>query len=131
MDQETICYQQKWDRGTVLENDKANLVCDLEFRLRKTTTARRPGLILDIVYPKQNNIDVKRVEKMMKCRQIAFETRERRPDYKVYVVSVVVGALGAVIKALRRNYCYDAKVSINGQRKYYSKSHIWSYPRTR
>ena len=131
MDQEAICYQQKWDKGTVLENDKAKLVWDFEFHLRKTTTARRPGLILDMAYPQQNNIGAKRVEKMMKYRQIAFETRERRPDYKVYVVSVVVGALGGGIKALRRNYCYDAKGSINGQRKHYLKSHIWSYPRRR
>ena len=33
MDQETICYQQKWDRETVLENDKARLAWNLEFRL--------------------------------------------------------------------------------------------------
>ena len=68
---------------------------------------------------------------MMKYRQITLETRERRPDYKEYVISVLVGALGGSIKALRRNYCYDAKGSINGWRKYYPNSHIWSYPRTR
>ena len=43
----------------------------------------------------------KRAEKMTKYRIIAFETRERRPGYEVYVVPVVVRALGGGIKALR------------------------------
>ena len=38
---------------------------------------------------------------MTKYRQIAFKTRERRPGYKVYIVPVVVGALGGGIKVLR------------------------------
>ena len=67
VDQEAIWYKQRWDRGIVLENDKAKLVWDFEFHLRKTTTARRPDLILelktdkkiwicDMVCPQQNNI---------------------------------------------------------------------------
>ena len=75
----------------------------------KNTTVRRLDLILklkidkkiwicDMVFPWQNNIGVKRAEKY---RQITFETREQRPGYKVYVVPVVVGALGGGIKALR------------------------------
>ena len=103
MDQEAIYYQQKWDRGMVLENDKAKLVWDFEFHLRKTTTARRPDLILELkidkiwicnmVCPQQNSIGAKRAEKMTKYRQIAIKTRERHPGYKVYLVPVVVGAL--------------------------------------
>ena len=38
---------------------------------------------------------------MTKYRQIAFKTRKRRPGYKVYIVPVVVGALGGGIKVLR------------------------------
>ena len=38
---------------------------------------------------------------MTKYRKIAFKTRERRPGYKVYIVPVVVGALGGGIKVLR------------------------------
>ena len=49
----------------------------------------------------KNNIGAKRAEKMTKYRQIAFKTRERRPGYKVYIVPVVVGALGGGIKVLR------------------------------
>ena len=49
----------------------------------------------------KNNIGAKRTEKLMKYRQLAFETRERRPVYEIYVVPVVVGALGGGIKALK------------------------------
>ena len=112
MDQEAIWYEQGWDRGTVLENDKAKLVWDFKFHLQKTTTARRPDLILELKIDKniwscyiacsqQNNIGAKRTEKTTKYRQITFETREGRPGYKVYIVPVVVGALGGGIKPLR------------------------------
>ena len=119
MDQEGI-YLQKRNRGKVVKNDKAKLVWDdkaklvwdFEFHLWKTTTAKRPDLILevkidkniwicDMACPQKNNIGAKRTEKMTKYRQIAFKTRERRPGYKVYIVPVVVGALGGGIKVLR------------------------------
>ena len=111
MDQEAIWYQQKWDRGTVLEKNKAKMVWDFEFHLRKTTTKRRPDLILelniakiwvcDMVCPQQNNIGANRAEKTTKYRQIASETKEGQSGYEVYVVPVVVGVLGGGIKALR------------------------------
>ena len=112
--QDAIWYEQRWDRGTVFENHKAKLVWDFEFHLRKTTTARRPDLILelkedkkiwicDMACPQQNNIETKRIEKMTKYRQLAFETRERRPSYDVYVLPVVIGALGGGIKTLRKD----------------------------
>ena len=53
MDQESIWRQQKWDRGTVLENNKVKLVWDFEFHLRKTTTARRPDLIFELKIDKK------------------------------------------------------------------------------
>ena len=53
MDQEAIWYQQKWNRGKVLENDKAKLMWDFEFDLRKTTSARRPDLILELKIDKK------------------------------------------------------------------------------
>ena len=37
---------------------------------------------------------------MTKYRQLAFEKRERRPGYEIYVVLAVVSALGGGIKAL-------------------------------
>ena len=42
-----IWYEKRWKRGTVIENDKAKLFWDFEFNLRKTTTSRRPDLILE------------------------------------------------------------------------------------
>ena len=54
----------------------------------------------------QNNIGAEREQKMTKYRQTSFETGELRPGYKVYVVSVIVGALGGGIKALR----FDLKI---------------------
>ena len=85
---------------------------DFEFHLRKTTTARRPNLILELktdkkiwicvmVYPQQNNIGTKRTETLTKYGQLVFETRERRPGYEIYVVPIVVGALGGCIKVLK------------------------------
>ena len=43
----------------------------------------------------------KETEKLTKYRQLAFGARERRPGYEIYVVPVVVGALGGDIKALK------------------------------
>ena len=48
IDQEATWYQQKWDRGMVLENNKTKLVWDVEFHIRKTNTKRRRNLILEI-----------------------------------------------------------------------------------
>ena len=72
---DTIWYKEQWERGMVLENDKAKLVWDFQFNLRKTETARRPDLILelrnekqiwicDMACPMQQNIDTKRTDKL-------------------------------------------------------------------
>ena len=53
--------------------------------------------------PQQNNIETKGIEKMMKYKQLAFETRERRPSYDVHVLPVVIGVLGGGIKTLRND----------------------------
>ena len=37
-----VWYKERWQRSMVLENDKAELVWDFQFNLRKTKTARRP-----------------------------------------------------------------------------------------
>ena len=46
--QDVVWYEQRWDRGTVFENERAKIVWDFEFHLRKTTTSRRPNPILEI-----------------------------------------------------------------------------------
>ena len=112
--QEAIWYKQQWDRGTALENNRVKLGWDFKFHLRKTTTARRPDLslelktskkiwICDMTYPQQNYIGAKRTEKLMKYRQLAFKTRERHPGYKIYVAPVIFGAMGSGIKVLKVN----------------------------
>ena len=45
----------------------------------------------------------KETEKLTKYRQLAFEVREGRPGYEIYVVPVVVDALDGDIKALKVN----------------------------
>ena len=102
-------YKQKWYRGYALENDHAKLVWDFEFNLRKTTASRRPDLTLedkekkilwicDMACPQENNTVTKGDEKRTKYRQLAFELRERRAEYKIYVIPAVIGALGGSIK---------------------------------
>ena len=82
--QEAIWFERRWDRGTVLENDKAKLVWDFKYHLGKTTNARRPDLILelktdkkiwicDMACPQQNNIGAKRTDKLTKYRQLTFQ----------------------------------------------------------
>ena len=63
----------------VLENSQAKLVWGWEFNLRKTTTSRRPDLILeekgkkniwicDMACTQENNIEKKRIEKKIKLQ---------------------------------------------------------------
>ena len=81
LDQNVKWYQEKWKRGHVLENSQAKLVWDFKFNLRKTTTFRRPDLMLeekqtntiwicDMAYPQENNIEKKRLEKRTNYRQL-------------------------------------------------------------
>ena len=37
---------------------------------------------------------------MTKYRQLAYETRERRPEYEIMVVPLVIGALGGGIRQI-------------------------------
>ena len=84
---DVVSYKERWERGTVLQNERGNLVWDLEFHLRKTTTTRRPDLILenktkkkiwicDMACPQQRNIEARRLEKLTKYRQLAYESTE-------------------------------------------------------
>ena len=111
----------------------------MDFHLPKTTITRKTELILelktdkkiwicDMACPQQKNIGAKETEKLKKYRQIAFETRDQDPGYKIYVVPVIVRALGGGIKMLkvavkkifnnnklRGSGCSDAKNSSNGK----------------
>ena len=67
---DTMWYQERWERGMVLENNKAKLVLNFQLSLQKTEIARRPNLILetkcekqiwfcDMACPMKQNIDTK------------------------------------------------------------------------
>ena len=47
IDQQTVWYKEKWEQGTVLENEKAKLIWDFDYRVRKSNEARRPDLVLE------------------------------------------------------------------------------------
>ena len=110
-DQNVKWYPEKWKRGHVLKNSQVKLVWDFEFNLRKTTTSRRPDLMLeekqtktiwicDMVCPQENNTEKKRLEKRSNYRQLAFETRERRSGFKVKVVPLVISVFGGDLKEM-------------------------------
>ena len=108
--EDTVWYKERWERGTVLENGKAKLVWDFEFNLQKMNTSRRPDLILegkeskkiwicDMACPQQQNIEVKRLEKLTKYTQLAYELTEGRPGYKITVIPLIIGALRGGMKS--------------------------------
>ena len=89
-------YKQKWCRGYTLENDNAKLVWDFDNILQEKE--KKILWICDMACPQENNTVTKRDEKRTKYRQLAFELREARAEYKIYVIPVVIGALGGGIK---------------------------------
>ena len=50
--------------------------------------------------PQQRNIEAKRLEKLTKYRQLAYESRERQPEYEITVVPLVIEALGGGIRQI-------------------------------
>ncbi len=105
LDKEAKWYQMTWEKGKTLATRDYKLLWDFEFRLRKTTPARRPDLILednikkeifiiDMTCPMEQNIETKRQEKLTKYRQLSYETREKRPGYFVKIIPIVIGCLG-------------------------------------
>ena len=50
--------------------------------------------------PQQWNIEAKRLEMLTKYRQLAYESRDRQPEYKILVVPLVIGALGGGIRQM-------------------------------
>lgn len=114
INKDAVWYKIQWKKGNVLEGSGMKLCWDLEYCMRKTTTARRPDLTLednnkkliwfvDMACPAEINIVHKHQEKLQKYQQLAFETREKRREYKVQIVPVVIGSLGGgMVKARRQ-----------------------------
>ena len=68
--------------------------------MRKESTARRPDVtieykerkvihLVDMACPSEKNALEKNKEKRQKFQQLTFEIRERRPGYRVEVISIV------------------------------------------
>ena len=54
--------------------------------------------------PQERNIETKMNDKRTKYQQLAFEIRERRKEYKVVVVPIIIGCLGGGIdKTIRED----------------------------
>ena len=43
----SVWYKQKWSKGTVLEKNGKKICWDFEFTMRKTTSARRPDVMIE------------------------------------------------------------------------------------
>ena len=79
--------------------------------MRTTNTVRQPDLTLenkpkkmiclvDMACSYESNIYERRIKKLRKYQQLAFELHERREQYRVTVVPLVIGCLGGGIKQL-------------------------------
>ena len=48
----TVWYGEKWKKGHVLKGNEFKLCWDFEYKMRKTSTTRRPDMTLDDVKEK-------------------------------------------------------------------------------
>ena len=82
---------------------------DVEFKARKTNIHRRPDtvlentekkeiLVVDMACPIECNVSQKTNGKLRNYSQLAYKMREKRPRYKVIIVPLVIGCLGAGVK---------------------------------
>ena len=107
----TWFLQNNNKKGKVLENGKGKLVWDFEYKMRQSSSARRPDLTLedkerkrvwicDMACPQESNIEAKVKEKLDKYQQLAFEMRENRVGHRVEIVPLVIGCLGGGVGKL-------------------------------
>ena len=112
----TKWYEEKWEKGKVIERGGKKLLWDWEYRMRTTCTSRRPDLtlednekneiyIVDMACPSENNKVNKRLEKIQKYQQLCFELRERRSSYKIHFIPAVIGCLGGGVGQLEEDLC--------------------------
>ena len=105
-------YKEGWKQGAVFENNGKKIIWDFEFKLMKTSSSRRPDLILedndnrriyiiDMACPMEMNIEKKAIENLQKYRQVAFETREKRKGYEVSILLLIIGCMGGGIYQLK------------------------------
>ena len=114
IDENESWYNFNWKTGQVIEGKGKKVLWDFEFAARKTNSARRPDLILeendekriwivDMACPMERNIEKKKLEKLTKYQQLAFELREKRPNYIIKIVPLILGCCGGGINQLKMN----------------------------
>ena len=110
----TKWWNENWTKGRMIQRNGYKLLWDWEHRMKTTNTVKRPDMMLedeskkmicivDMACPYELNIHEKRIEKLRKFQQLAFELRERREQYRVTVVPLVIGCLGGGIKQLTKD----------------------------
>ena len=96
-----------------MEGNGKKVVWDFEFNARKSNIHRRPDailedtekkeiLIVDMACPMECNVLQKTTEKLRNYGQLAYEIRERRPGYRVSIVPLVIGCLGAGVSSFKK-----------------------------
>ena len=90
-----------WKKGHVLRAGSYKLSWNFKYHLRNTNLACRPDLTLEdcdkkriflvcMACPQEQSISETKSIKLRKYQQLAYETRERRPAFKVEVIPVVI-----------------------------------------
>ena len=111
---DTKWWNENWTKGRVIQRNGYKPLWDWEHRMRTMNTTRRPDLtledeskktiyIVDMACSYESNIHEKRIEKLRKHQQLAFEMRERREQCRVTVVPLVIACLGSGIKQLTKD----------------------------
>ena len=114
IDENERWYNVTWKTGQVIEGNGKKVLWDFEFSARKTNSARRPDLIIeendekkiwivDMACPMEKNIEKKIQEKLTKYQQLAFEIREKKPNYMVKIVPLILGCCGGGVNQLKMN----------------------------
>ncbi|MEL6846822.1 MAG: hypothetical protein AAFP02_26760, partial [Bacteroidota bacterium] len=97
----------------VIENEQAKLLWDFSIRTDRVIQAHRPDItlvdkcknkvsLIDVAVPWDSRVEDKEREKKEKYQDLRLELR-RLWDMPVEIVPIVIGALGTIPKALRRN----------------------------
>ena len=100
----SVWYKQKRSKGTVLEKNGKKICWDFEFTMTKTASARRPDVMIENDEEKSYGSWIRRalmkrtsVRSIVKSSlniRLAFEMREKRPEFRVEIVPIVIGCLG-------------------------------------
>ena len=60
-------------------------------------------MLCDMACRQERNIEIKQKEKITKYQQLAYETREKRKNHEVKVMSLIIGSLGGGVRRIQKN----------------------------